>query len=149
MPFIHRLKLRALAPLALVVSGFVTPGVTHAQDVPGGVAVVQAPEQSSGIAFGSNREATIRDAVRQCTDGGALEQDCIVTNWCAPAGWTIDLFVQHREGLHWHETICGIADKSVIPAMETALCDGATRPYLMECAVVQVWDPQGTPTMEW
>lgn len=145
----HARVFTAVCTFAAVFTLVVSPLPARAQDAYPGVAVVQAPEQSSGIAFGADRQKTVADAIGQCVEGGAMAQDCIVTNWCSPAGWTVDFFVQHREGLHWHETICGIADHAVIAGLETAMCDRTARPYLIECALVQVWDPQGKPTMEW
>ena len=55
----------------------------------------------------------------------------------------IDVFLQHQERPHWHEMICGIAEEAMIAALEAAVCDPAVRPWLIECAVVQVRDPAG------
>ncbi len=112
------------------------------------IAFVQAPEQSSGIGFADTVEAAIADGVAQCVEGGALEEDCEVTTACEYGWWSIDVFAQHTEGPHWHESLCGLPDQATAEAVAAALCDRATRPYLMECALVQIWSPDGTPLME-
>lgn len=112
------------------------------------VAFAQAPEQSSGTGFADTIEGAISAAVAHCVEGGASEQDCQITAACSYAGWSIDLFVQHNEGIHWHEIYCGIPDETTARAMAEAACKMENRPYLIECALVQLWNVQ-TPMMEW
>jgi hypothetical protein len=119
----------------------VLPGLALAQ--PMGIAFVQAPEQSSGRAMGETPEAAFAAATQACVEGGALAEDCVQTNWCAPAGWSIDIFAQHTEGPHWHETVCGLPSEPVARAVAAQICDRAARPYLIECALVAVIDPEG------
>lgn len=118
-----------------------------AQEGPSGIAFVQAPEQSWGVAMGANAEEAFRIATEMCVAGGAEARDCLPITWCFPAGWSIDVFAQHQEGLHWHELHCGLPERDVAEAVAAQLCDRAARPYLIECALVQVYDPQGTPMM--
>lgn len=110
---------------------------------PKGIAFVQAPEQSSGMCLGDNAKEAFACAVQQCVDGGALAEDCIETNWCDPAGWSVDFFVQHEEGPHWHEIICGLDSKETAKALEPVICDRTRRNHLIECAAVRLISPQG------
>lgn len=84
----------------------------------------------------------------QCVEGGAEARDCIVTNYCSPAGWSVDLFIQHREGLHWHEVTCGLPELSMAQTFEAMACNRDARPWLIECALVQIYDPDGQPIMD-
>jgi hypothetical protein len=114
-----------------------------------GIAFVQAPEQGSGVAIGATMEEAFGKAVAQCMESGAFEEDCIRTNWCEPAGFSVDVFLQHSEGPHWHEVVCGLPDEQIARNVGQTLCDREARPYLIECAVVQVYDPDGANLMEW
>lgn len=114
-----------------------------AQDGPKGIAFVQAPEQSGGVCTGATPEEGFACAVAECTAGGAADEDCIRTNWCQPAGWSVDIFVQHSEGPHWHEVVCGMPSEAIARAAALHACDPNERDYLIECSVVQVYDPEG------
>lgn len=113
-----------------------------------GIAFVQAPEQGGGVAVGETMEAAFAAATAQCMESGAEAQDCIKTNWCSPAGWSVDVFVQHREGPHWHEVVCGLSSETAARATALNMCDRGERDYLIECAAVQIYDPSGMPQME-
>ena len=121
------------------------PWSAQAQDGPQGIAFVQAPEQASGVATGPTPETAFARARAQCVAGGAASEDCLRTTWCFPAGWSVDIFAQHREGLHWHEVSCGLPSRRVAEVVAQALCDPTERPYLIECQLVQIYDPEGTP----
>jgi hypothetical protein len=133
--------------MAVVGLGVVAQGAV-AQDWAGAIAFAQAPEQSGGVATAATVEEAIAAAMAECVAGGAPEENCFITAACEPAGWSVDIFLQHQEGPHWHEMICGIAEEGMIEAMATAVCDAEVRPYLIECAVVQVRDPSGIKQME-
>ncbi|MEM9575070.1 MAG: hypothetical protein AAF870_07565 [Pseudomonadota bacterium] len=122
-------------------------GLAHAQNGPVGIAFVQAPEQGGGVAIASTPEVAFANATAQCMQSGALEEDCIKTNWCMPAGWSVDVFVQHQEGPHWHEVVCGLPTKSAAMAAVLHMCDPAQRDYLLSCFAVQVYDTAGKPQM--
>ncbi|WP_192900454.1 hypothetical protein [Roseitalea porphyridii] len=124
---------------------FAGAGSVHAE----GIAFVQAPEQGSGVAVGETMEAAFAAAVAQCMESGAYEEDCIRTNWCEPAGFSIDIFVQHQEGLHWHEVVCGLPTETIARATAVHMCDRTERDYLIECSLAQVYDQAGTALMEW
>lgn len=117
----------------------------QAQDGPIGIAFAQAPEQSSGVCTGQNTDATLNCARQKCAEGGAMAQDCLRVKWCYPAGWSADLFVQHKEGLHWHEYLCGWHSRDALMAAAEVAC-GDGRDYIAECSVVKVWDNQGRET---
>ena len=119
----------------------------QAQSGPAGIAFVQAPEQSFGVAMGATPQEGFANAVQACVEGGALADDCIPTNWCQPAGWSIDLFVMHQEGLHWHEIVCGLPNEDVALSVGAALCDLNDRDGIGMCDLVQVYDPNGTPQL--
>lgn len=125
--------------LALILSMLPLPVLAQ----PLGVAFIQAPEQYSGVFTAPDlREATVRGTA-ECLAAGAMAEDCAVQSWCHPAGWSIDIFAQHQEGLHWHEFHCGLPDEATAMAVGETLCDRTNRPYLTECLVVQLYDPEG------
>ncbi|WP_333831128.1 hypothetical protein [Pararhodobacter sp.] len=111
---------------------------------PLGIAFVQAPEMASGMALALTPEEGFAAATAQCVAGGAMAGDCLHTNWCLPAGWSVDLFVMHQEGVHWHEVHCGLPSREVAEQVAEALCNPASRDWLSECLPVQFYDPEGT-----
>lgn len=133
------LKFAAAALLCTVLAS----SATIAQDGPIGIAFAEAPEQSSGVCTGQNTDKTLACARAKCVDGGAMAEDCLRVKWCYPAGWSADLFVQHREGLHWHEYLCGWESREAVQAAAAVACDRELRPYIIECSTVRFWDNQG------
>jgi hypothetical protein len=131
----------------LFAAALMLPAPTFAQDGPPGIAFVQAPEMSFGMAIGATPAEAFDAATAQCVDGGAMEEDCIPTDWCQPAGWSVDVFVQHVEGLHWHETVCGLASEDAALSVGVALCNPDDQPWITLCNLVQVWNPQGEPQL--
>lgn len=136
---VGRIQILVIAALAALPAA--------AQDGPKGIAFVQAPEQGGGVCVGSTPEEGFSCAVAQCMESGAADEDCIRTNWCQPAGWSVDIFVQHREGLHWHEVICGLPTEGIAKAAAEAACDPDERDYVIECSMVQMYDPDGKELM--
>jgi hypothetical protein len=122
-------------------------GAAAAQELVGAIAFAQAPEQSGGVGIGATVTEAIAAAMAECVAGGAPEENCFITAACEPAGWSVDVFVQHQEGPHWHEMHCGLPDEVTARAVAATLCDAEARPYLMECALVQVVDPAGVRVM--
>lgn len=118
-----------------------------AQNAPVGIAIVQAPEQAPSIATGRNMQQAFEEATAQCVAQGGLADECVRTVWCAPAGWTVDVFVQHREGPHWHEVVCGLPGEAAARGTALHMCDRSERDYLIECLPVQIYDPSGAPVM--
>lgn len=123
------------------------PGLAQAQ--PLGIAIIQAPEQFAGHAMGATPPEAIGRATAECLASGVLAQDCLVTNWCFPAGWTITLAVMHREGLHWSESYCGLPERAIALAQAEALCDLDARPWLTDCTLAAVLDPEGRALADW
>lgn len=113
------------------------------QEGPIGIAFAEAPEQSSGVCTGQSTEKTLACARAKCVDGGAMAQDCLRVKWCYPAGWSADLFVQHKEGPHWHQYLCGWDSKEALMAAVAVTCDKTLRPYIMECSAVRFGDDKG------
>ena len=116
-----------------------------AEDESRGIAFVQAPELGDGICFASSPEAGFSCAIAQCMESGAEKVDCLTMRWCQPAGWSADIFMQHKEGIHWHDYQCGWQSEAELDAAIKIMCEGSGSEYLIECAVVQKWQPDGTP----
>lgn len=129
--------------ICAVVITLMATSAGAAQDGPIGIAFAQAPEQSSGVCTGQSTDKTLACARAKCVDGGAMAQDCLRVKWCYPAGWSADLFVQHKEGLHWHEYLCGWDSKEAVMAAIDVACDRQRRDYIIECSAVRFWDNNG------
>jgi hypothetical protein len=112
-----------------------------------GIAIVQAPEQSFGICTGKNAKQAFACAKKQCAKGGAAVEDCIEMAYCE-SGWTVDVFMQSKEGNHWHEYHCGWKTRKEAEAAGKLACNAERKTQLMECAAVQYYDPQGKPQIE-
>jgi hypothetical protein len=134
---------RQFHAITIAAALFATPAAAQ-----NGIAFVQAPEQGSGVCTGATMDEAFSCAVAQCMESGVRDEDCIRTNWCEPAGWSIDIFVQHQEGLHWHEVVCGLPSELVARATAVHICDRSERDYLIECSLVQVYDRDGKTLIE-
>lgn len=136
-----------MSKAALVICFVAVSSLSYAQSGPVGIAFVQAPEQGGGVAIASTPEVAFANATAQCMQSGAAKEDCIKTNWCMPAGWSVDVFVQHQEGPHWHEVVCGLPSKSAALATVLQMCDPKERDYLVGCFAVQLYDTEGKTQM--
>ncbi|MEO0547719.1 MAG: hypothetical protein AAF035_12315 [Pseudomonadota bacterium] len=134
------LRRTAFALSALLTAALPAPSTAQERM---GIAFVQAPEQSTGLCVAATAEQAFACATKKCTDGGALAADCLRTNWCFPAGWSVDVFLQHNEGVHWHEVSCGWATKSAALTAAKVICDPQERQYVVDCTVTGLYDPQG------
>ena len=106
-----------------------------------GMAVSQAPEAGLGVCFGPEAKDALDCAVAQCmTESGLGEADCAPNLWCFPHGWAADIFIQHNEGPHWHKFVCDRQSREQLDALVAMEC---APDYLMECAAVRIWDPEG------
>lgn len=128
---------------ALILPLVLFAGTASAQDTRLGIAFAEAPEQSSGVCTGGNPEKTLACAREKCVAGGAEARDCARVAWCFPAGWSADIFLQHREGPHWHEYLCGWETREAAEKAAAIKCDRSMRDYLIECSAVRFWDPDG------
>ena len=128
-----------LAPVILALNILVSPAL--AQEGPQGVAISQAPEAAIGICFGDDAAKTIACAQNDCmTQTGFEAIDCPVTDWCYAAGWTLDVFVQSKEGLHWHEYSCGWATREQAELSAKIICQPD---WILGCMPVILWSPEG------
>ena len=114
-----------------------------AQDGRHGIAFVQAVEQGSGVCTGKDAASAFACAKEKCTAEGAAGEDCTEQAWCNPAFWSVDIFLQHQEGPHWHEYYCGWNSKELAQAAVKTVCDKTLRPYLIECAAAMIYDEDG------
>lgn len=103
----------------------------------------QAPEMSSGVCVGGSIREALDCAKKECIAGGGTKEDCLETTACFPAGWSLDVFVQHREGLHWHEVHCGFDSREGALAAADAVCNRTRRTDLVECSAVRLLDEEG------
>ncbi len=134
-------RIAYLAILACCLPAMTT--ISSAQSGPVGIAFVQAPEQGGGVAIADSPEVAFANATAQYMQFGAEAKDCIKTNWCMPAGWSVDVFVQHQQGPHWHEVVCGLPSQEAALATALHMCDRNQRDYLIECTLVQLYDSKG------
>lgn len=113
-----------------------------------GIAIVQAVEQSSGVCTGPTAAEAFECAKDKCVAGGAAaREDCLEMTWCQ-SGWTVDVFMQSTEGPHWHEYHCGWSSRAEAEAAGELACNPERKKQLMECATVQIYDPDGKAMME-
>ncbi len=109
----------------------------------GAVGFSQAPEMSSGVCFASSIRKALDCARKKCIKDGGTAEDCIETTACFPAGWSIDIFAQSKEGPHWHETFCGFDSKEAAIQASKSICNTKRRKDLMECSLVTIYDEDG------
>ncbi|WP_105371872.1 hypothetical protein [Neorhizobium huautlense] len=116
--------------------------ITNAQ-ARNAIAFSQAPEMSSGTCVGKSIRKALDCAKKQCVDGGGTAEDCLETTACFPAGWSIDIFVQQKDGPHWHEVHCGFDSKETALQASKSVCDRKRRKDLIECSVVTIYNEDG------
>ena len=138
-----RLKTAVIAAGTLCLLALHAASPAIAQEGPIGIAFAEAPEQSSGVCTGQSTDKTLACAREKCVAGGAMAEDCLRVKWCYPAGWSADLFVQHQEGIHWHQYLCGWDSREALMAAVAVACDKSLRPYIIECSAVRFWDNNG------
>jgi len=125
-----------------IITLFLFAGIANADSLRG-VAFVSAPEQSFGMCFADNADTAFNCARSQCTENGTAKSDCLRVRWCYPAGWSVDLFLQHKEGPHWHQYLCGWNSREDAEAAANLVCNGSQKEWLIECAIVNLWNPDG------
>ena len=64
--------------------------------------------------------------------------------WCFPAGWSGDVFLQVADGPHWHEYLCGWDSRAAVEEAGRNKLRPEPPRHLVECALVGLWDPEGT-----
>lgn len=106
-----------------------------------GIAVSQAPEAGTGVCFGDSADTAMACARKKCmAESGLGAADCPRVLWCFPAGWSADIFMQHREGFHWHDYLCGWDSREKLQSAVALKCKSD---FLIECSAVQIWSPDG------
>lgn len=106
-----------------------------------GIAVSQAPEAGLGVCFDTDAAAGLACAQDACmAESGLGPEDCGQNLWCSPHAFTADVFLQHAEGPHWHEFLCGAGSREELDRLVAARCDAD---YLIECEPVRIWDHDG------
>jgi hypothetical protein len=108
-----------------------------------GIAFAIAPEQAEGVCIGENADETLACARQECAGQGADLHDCQPAALCFPMGWSADLFVQHVEGVHWHEYLCGWPSREKLIAAVDLRCDLSGEEYLADCRPVRFWNDRG------
>ncbi len=103
----------------------------------------QAPEMSSGVCTAKTIRSALDCAKKKCIKGGGTAEDCIETTACFPAGWSIDVFAQAKDGPHWHETFCGFDSKETAIQASKSVCNQKRRKELMECSLVKIYNEDG------
>lgn len=132
----QRLLITTLALGALLSAAVFAAG-------PLGIGFVEAPERATGVCTGKSPEQAFACARQKCAQDGVAAVECRRVAWCFPAGWSFDLFVQHREGAHWHEFSCGWDSEEMARAAARLRCDRQSRPHLADCSVTRLFDPDG------
>jgi hypothetical protein len=137
--------MRGMMVLAIgaMMAGLASPAAT--QDGPVGIAIVVAPEQSSGVCFAGNLDRAMDCARQQCAEEGegVRPGDCLRVQWCYPAGWSADIFYQLQEGFHGHDYLCGWASRELLVEAVNLKCDRERQPHIAECTMVRMWDNEG------
>ena len=63
--------------------------------------------------------------------------------WCFPMGWSVEVGIMHREGIHWSEYSCGSDSKEAAEAAAKIRCNAALRDYIQDCSIGRFWDKDG------
>ena len=131
--------MRLLLNLVSALMLFATPALAQGgMSAWQGIAVSQAAEAGLGVCLGSDMKQAISCAREQCmTESGLGAEDCHADLWCYPHGFAADIFMQHAEGPHWHEFLCGASDRAELDALIAVKC---AKEYLVECSAVRIWD---------
>lgn len=107
-----------------------------------GIAVSQAAEAGLGVCFDTDMVEAVTCAQDQCmAESGLTTEDCHADLWCYPHRFAADIFMQHAEGPHWHEFLCGAESRDQLNALVAVKCEAE---YLIECSAVRMWDDAST-----
>ena len=128
---------------AILLSPILAVFASHDAFARNAIAFSQAPEMSSGTCVGKTIRKALDCAKKQCVDGGGTAEDCLETAACFPAGWTIDIAAQQKDGPHWHEIHCGFDSKETALQAAKAICNPKLREDLTECSVVTIYNEEG------
>ena len=110
---------------------------------PAGIAYVEAPEQAAATCVAGSPDRAFACAREKCAAEGVPARNCLRVTWCFPAGWSVDVFMQNRDGFHWHEFTCGLPSREHAERLAALHCDRVLAPELLECTPVRFFDPEG------
>ncbi len=132
--------MRALRPFALLaaLAGLLASPAYAAERGPLGVAFVQA-EEGTWWCHGADRRDAIDCAAKRCA-GESGGQDCVVTRWCYPAGWSV-LMVAWLPEFHTTYVSCGLPGPDAARAAARAVCEAGTE--FSRCDLTLMLDPDG------
>ena len=122
--------------LPFLVLALLTPAV--AQDAPQGIAFAQA-EEGTWLCRHDSSEQAMSCAREHCSEQ-APGQECYITAWCFPAGWS-GYMTLWLPDFHTTQVLCGLPNEAGLRAAFEALCrsdDAAT-----SCDLVAIVDPDG------
>jgi hypothetical protein len=136
--------LRYVAPSLVLLALCAAP--VSAEDVLVGMAASQAAEAGVGVCHGVDPQTTQECAQKICMEQSGLgTEDCSVSLWSYPAGWSAQISVLHKEGIGWAEFISDWRTRDRLEAAIKLRCDD---PDYAECATIQIWDPFGKPQLQ-
>ena len=129
-----------LAPAAIIAAAaFFAPQTALAADGPAGIAFAQAEEGTFWCRDADSRRAFDCALKRCATEAGG--QECQVTRWCLPAGWS-GLMVVWLPEFHATQIVCGLPDQAAVGGALRAICDAGAE--FTRCDFVRTIDPDGT-----
>lgn len=107
-----------------------------------GIAYVQVPEQMVEYCIGSTQEEAIRCATKKCLKSGVSKSECIVQSWCSHAQWSVEIFMQSKQGPHYYEFFCGLTSKAEAKSVAAIICKSPER-QLDACMISRLISPSG------
>ena len=110
---------------------------------PKGIAYVEAPERAAGVCVAGSPDKGFACARERCAEPGVPGNECLRRAWCYPAGWSVDMFLQDRNGIHWHEFTCGLPSRELAQALAKLKCEPTHAERYIECTPVRYFDPDG------
>lgn len=108
-----------------------------------GIAYVEAPERSSATCTAGNPDRAFACARERCAVRGVQAGECMRLAWCFPAGWSVLVFTQNRDGFHGHRFTCGLESRQMALKVAALQCDRTDKPYLAACGAAELFDPEG------
>ena len=120
----------------LLALGLATPAL--AQDSPQGIAFAQA-EEGTWLCRHENAQEAMSCAREHCSEQ-APGQDCYITAWCFPGGWS-GYMTFWLPDFHTTQVLCGLPNEAGLRAAFQALC--ASDDTATSCDLVAIIDPEG------
>ena len=127
-----------LARAALVAAAALLAPQPALADGPVGIAFAQAEEGTFWCRDADLRRAFDCAQKRCVREAGG--QECQVTRWCLPAGWS-GLMVVWLPEFHATQIVCGLPDQAAVGGALRAVCDAGAE--FTRCDLVRTIDPDG------